>query len=158
VRAFLEGQTNRTYWAEVFGSADDPRKYLLLHDLFEVLALGTVPRFALRFPRVGGTAEVCFWIELTRRLSRRAGLPTVALWGDGREGAAPSLTLLFDDLLPKYFLPLLWPERKSDLLYPLAASRGAGDSRVNLAKDRYSRLLDEGDANLLTLMVRLGAR
>jgi type VI secretion system protein ImpM len=153
---FVAGQTTKAFWNGLFGSDQDPRKYMLVHNLVETLHGGTVPRYALRFPRVTGDAEVSFWLELCRRLARRASLPTLSLWGKGRESAESGLTLVFDELKVNYFAPFWWPERKNNLLFPLADTSPVPDSRLQVAKERYARILDDGAMHLSTLMVKLG--
>lgn len=147
------------FWSSIFGSAEDPRKYLLSYNLAEILTPRAVPRYALRLPAGGGgEAEVAFWLELTRRLCRSAELPTLTLWGDAPAGAAPGLTLLLDDLQAKYFLPLLWPQRDSEFLYPLAGDGTPADARLRLAQERYGAVLDDGSLTLASLLLKLASR
>jgi type VI secretion system protein ImpM len=152
---FVAGGTNQSFWAHLFGNPDDFRKYLLIHNLVETLRPGSVPKYALRIPRVSAGAEVSFWLELCRKLGRREQVPTLALWGPGRADDAGGLTLVLDDLLSKYFLPLWWPERSNQLLFPLAEGTNAQDPRAQQARSRYASLLDDGALRLSSLMVRL---
>ena len=154
---FVAAHTNQAMWSDLFGSDQDPRKYMLIHNLVETLKGGTVPRYALRFPRVTADADVSFWLELCRKLSRRPSLPTLTVWGKGREGAESGMTLVFDDLKVNYFLPFCWPEKKNNLLFPLADAGSAPDPRLQQAKDRYAPILDDGAMRLSTLMVKLGS-
>jgi type VI secretion system protein ImpM len=156
---FVSLHTNQALWNDLFGSEQDPRKYMLIHNLVETLKGGGVPKYALRFPRVTGDPEVSFWLELCRKVSRRPTLPTLSLWGRGRETAEPGLTLVFDDLKVNYFAPFWWPERKNNLLFPLAeaAATAAPDPRLQQAKSRYAPILDDGAMRLSTLMVKLGS-
>jgi type VI secretion system protein ImpM len=154
---FVAGHTNQAFWNEQFGSDQDPRKYMLVHNLVETLRGGTVPRYALRFPRVTGDPEVCFWLELCRKLTKRPGLPTLALWGKAREGGEAGMTLLFDDLKATYYSPLWWPEKKNNLLFPLADASAGADSRLPQARQRYAPLLDDRAMRLSTLMMKLGS-
>jgi type VI secretion system protein ImpM len=154
---FVAGQTNQMFWNGLFGSDSDPRKYMLIHNLVETLKGGVVPKYALRFPRVTGDPEVCFWLELCRKMARRPALPTLSLWGQARESGEPGLTIVFDDLKVNYFTPFWWPERKNNLLFPLADASAGPDLRLQQAKDRYAPLLDDGAMRLSTLMVKLGS-
>ncbi|RPH37391.1 MAG: type VI secretion system-associated protein TagF, partial [Planctomycetota bacterium] len=154
---FVAGQTSQAFWNQLFGSDQDPRKYMLIHNLVETLRGGTVPRYALRFPRVSGEPEVAFWQELCRKLARRSGLPTLSMWGKGRENGEAGLTLVFDDLKANYFVPFWWPERKNNLLFPLAEESAAADARLQAARSKYGPLLDDGNLRLSSLMVRLEA-
>lgn len=154
---FVAGQTNQAFFNGLFGSDQDPRKYMLIHNLVETLKGGVVPKYALRIPRVAMDAEVSFWLELCRRLARRPALPTMSLWGKGREGAEAGLTLVFDELKVNYFSPFWWPEKKNNLLFPLADASAAPDPRLQQAKDRYAPILDDAAMRLSTLMVKLGS-
>jgi type VI secretion system protein ImpM len=152
---FVAGGTNQSLWAGLFGSSDDFRKYLLIHNLVETIRPGVVPKYALRIPRATRGPEVAFWLELCRKLSRREHLPTLALWGPGRGDDPGGLTIVFDELQSKYFLPLWWPERSNNLLFPLAEGSDQADARVQQARTRYATLLDDGALRLSSLMVRL---
>ncbi len=154
---FVAGQTSHAFWNGLFGSDQDPRKYMLIHNLVETLKGGTVPRYALRLPRVAGEPEVSFWLELCRKMSRRPSLPTLSLWGKGRDNGEGGLTFVFDDLKVNYFTPFWWPEKKNNLLFPLADASAAPDPRLQQAKARYAPILDDGAMRLSTLMVKLGS-
>jgi type VI secretion system protein ImpM len=154
---FVAGQTVQAFWNQLFGSDQDPRKYMLIHNLVETLKGGSMPKYALRFPRVSGDPEVAFWQELCRKLARRSSLPTLSMWGKGRENGEPGLTVVFDDLKANYFVPFWWPERKNNLLFPLADASAAADTRLPVAKSKYGTLLDDGALRLSNLMVRLGS-
>jgi type VI secretion system protein ImpM len=154
---FVAGRTNQAFWSELFGSDQDPRKYMLVHNLVDTLRGETVPRYALRFPHVTGEPEVCFWLELCRKLTKRSGLPTLSIWGKAREGGEAGMTLLFDDLKANYYSPLWWPEKKNNLLFPLAEASAGTDSRLPQAKQKYSPVLDDHAMRLSTLLMRLGS-
>lgn len=155
VAAFVAEETTRALWNAMFGSDQDPRKYLLIHNLVETLTPGAVPRYALRLSRVNRDPEVSFWLELCRTLSRRPALPTLSMWGGSRDGGEPGLTLVFDELKVNYFMPFWWPERKSNLLFPLADAPSASDPRLLQARDRYALILGDGAMPLSALMGKL---
>jgi type VI secretion system protein ImpM len=153
----VAGRPAGELWTEMFGAADDPRKYLLVSDLMDSLGGGTIPRYALRLPKVGGEVEVAFWLELVRKVSRRPKLPTLTLWGSAAAGSAPGLSLLMDELKANQFLPLWWPSRKSPLLFPLGEAASPVDPRLQQARGRYGGLLDDGSLRLASLLSRLPA-
>jgi type VI secretion system protein ImpM len=155
VVGFAGPGTGPALWQKMFGSSDDPRRYLLVHNLAETLRPGAQPRYALRLPGITGEVEVAFWLELGRRLTRRPALPTLTLWRVGSGGGA-GLTLLYDALKASYFLPLWWPERKSNLLFPLAEPAQGPDLRLQQARERYASLLEDPAMRLTTLLTRLG--
>jgi len=154
---FVAGQTSQAFWSSMFGSDQDPRKYMLIHNLVETLRTGGVPKYALRFPHVTGEAEVSFWLQLCRKLMRRDTLPTLSLWGPSRDGGPPGMTIVYDTLKANYYSAFFWPERKSELLFPLAESAGAADARVQQARGKWSGLLDDGAMRLASLLTRVGS-
>ena len=159
--AFVTDTAGPAFWGSLFGSPEDPRKYLLAHNLAEILTPKAVPRYALRLPRgAGGEAEVSFWLELARRLRGSADLPTLTVWSEPGPDAAGGTTLLMDDLQSKYFVPVLWPGRDSEFLYPLAGdgSTPAAEARLRLARERYGATLDDPALRLSTLLLRLSTR
>lgn len=150
---YVSGTSSAAFWGGIFGAADDPRRYLLVQNYADVLAPRAIPRYVLRIPRgPGGESEVSFWLELGRRLNRGPELPTLTAWGEG------GLTILMDDLQSKYFLPVLWPGRENQFLYPLAGDGAPADARLRLARERHGAALDEPGMLLSTLLLRLSAR
>jgi len=152
---FVAGQTSQAFWSTMFGSDQDPRKYMLIHNLVETLQTGGVPKYALRFPHVTGEAEVSFWLQLCRKLMRRDALPTLSMWGPAREGSAPGMTILYDALKANYYAPFFWPERKSELLFPLADKPVETDTRVQQARGKWGGILDDGAMRLSSLLMRV---
>jgi type VI secretion system protein ImpM len=156
ILGFAARETNASFWTGRTGDPAEGRHCLLLHNLVETLKGGAAPRFVLRFPCSNGAAEVAFWLELCRRLSRRPGLPTLTVWGPGRAGTPAGLGLAFEELKAGYFLPLFWPERPGPLLFTLADGSGNGaPARIAQAKDRYGALVADPELRLSTLMVHL---
>jgi type VI secretion system protein ImpM len=154
---FVAGQTSQAFWSTMFGSDQDPRKYMLIHNLVETLRSGGVPKYALRFPQVTGEAEVSFWLQLCRKLMRRDALPTLTLWGPSRGGAAPGMTIVYDALKANYYSAFFWPERKSELLFPLADTTSEADPRAQQARGKWAGLLDDGALRLSSLLTRVGS-
>jgi type VI secretion system protein ImpM len=146
--------TNQSLWGALFGNPTDFRKYLLINNLVETVRPAAVPKYALRIPRVSAGAEVSFWLEVCRKLGRRDQLPTLSLWGPGRGDEQGGLTLILDELQSKYFLPLWWPERANNLLFPLADG-STTDARAQQARSKYAPLLDDGALRLASLMTKL---
>lgn len=146
--------TNQSLWSALFGSPADFRKYILINNLVETMRPASIPKYALRIPRVSAGPEVSFWLEMCRKLCRRDQLPTLSLWGPGRGEEPGGLTIVLDDLQSKYFLPLWWPERANNLLFPLADG-STTDARAQQARSRYAALLDDGTLRLASLMTKL---
>ena len=110
----------------------------------------------LRFPWADGPAEAAFWLELCRRIGRRPGLPTLSVWGSGRNGGPGGLGIAYEELKAGYFVPLFWPERPGPLLFPLADASGSGSAaRIQQARERYGALLEDPEQRLSGLLARL---
>jgi type VI secretion system protein ImpM len=157
IHSFVADGTSELLWSGLFERPDDFRKYLLIHNLVETIRPGSVPKYVLRIPRVTQAPAVAFWLELCRKLGKREQIPTLTLWGAGRGEDLGGLTIVLDDLQAKYFLPLWWPERPNNLLFPMADGTSPAEARAVQAKSRYGALLDDGGLRLSSLMIRLTA-
>jgi type VI secretion system protein ImpM len=146
----------RELWEGLFGSAQDSRKYLLYRNLVETLQTSSVPRYVLRFPNVGGEAEVAFWLDLARRVGRRSGLPTLTFWKNSQGGAGGGMTVIYDALKANYFLPLWWPERPGNQLFALDDPGGTPDQALQAARAKYAGILDDPAMSLAAFLGRLG--
>jgi type VI secretion system protein ImpM len=156
ILGFVARETNASFWEPRLGAPAQGRHCLLVHNLVETLRGGAAPRYVLRFPTGGSAAETAFWLELCRRVNRRAALPTLALWGPGRNAGPSGLGVVYDELKAGYYLPFFWPERPAPQLFPLADASGIGaDVRLRQARERWSAVLDDPALRLSTLMVRL---
>ncbi|HXX93866.1 MAG TPA: type VI secretion system-associated protein TagF [Planctomycetota bacterium] len=144
-------------WERLFGSAQDSRKYLLYRNLVETLQTSSVPRYVLRFPRVGGEAEVAFWLDLARRVGRRSGLPTLTFWRNSPGEAGGGMPVVYDSLKANYFLPLWWPERPGNQLFALDDPGGTPDLALQAARDKYAPILDDPAMSLGAFLGRLGS-
>jgi type VI secretion system protein ImpM len=153
---FEAEETTRELWERLFGSSEDPRKYLLLRNLVETLQTPSVPRYVLRFPKIAGERDVAFWLRLARRLGRRPGLPTLTFWSRARDGAKGELAVMYDLLKANYFMPLWWPERKGNLLFALDDPGDIPEVSLRAARERFAALLDDPGMRLSGLLNRLG--
>ena len=63
-----------------------------------------------------------------------------------------------DELQSKHFPALLWPERESACLYPLAGEPAPGEAKVREARERLGAALDDPAMTLSTLLLRLAPR
>lgn len=134
-------------WTAMF-DAPDNRRYLILHNVAEVVKPNAAPKYALRLPQAPDVRQFVFWLEATRRMGARRAPPTLAVWNNAKNQTAPCVTLLFEDLLPKYFLPLLQPAHGSDSVYQPVKVGMADDKRLAAAKQKYGRVLDNPAATV----------
>lgn len=150
---FLAGETNRSFWTALLGAppeASAPARYGLLQNLADTAGAGAIPRYALRFPLAAGEAGLSFWLEACVRMERRLGPPSLTAWG----GAGA--TVVFDELLPKYFLPVLRPDRPSAQLFPLMPNGTLPPPRMEAARRRFEAALQDPALPLAQLLQRLG--
>jgi type VI secretion system protein ImpM len=152
---YLSRETNRSFWTSLWGPQEESRKALLLHRLAETLSGGVVPRYAIRFPGTAVSLEVAFWMELCLRFNRRIAWPTLAVWDRGRPGISGGATLLFDELLSKYFAPVFWPDRPSNQSYVLAGPEAAGSPALAQAQTRFATAVSEGTLPLTEVLGRI---
>ncbi len=153
---FAARVTAGAFWGRALGSAGEGPLYGFVQNLADALGGGAVPRYALRFPGDAGNLGMTFWLELCGRLGPRLGLPTLAEWGPARPGGAAGSTVVFDDLLSKYFLPVFLPDRPSPHLFPLKPDGAVEAARVEQARRRFGAALGEPGLPLAELLRRLG--
>ena len=157
---YLAKETNRSFWTALLGPPTDPQavaaKYALLQNLADTVGGGAIPRYALRFPCGAGDLGLAFWMELCGRLERRLGPPTLAAWNAARPGAAPGCTVIFDELLSKYFQPVFWPERPCPQLFPLMPNGEVPPPRLEQARARFGAALQDPALPLGQMLQRLG--
>lgn len=133
-------------WTGAYGSATDPRRSLVLGNVAEVIKPNVNPRYALRLPQAPGARDFAFWLEATRRMGARKLPPTMAVWNIAKDATPACVTLLFEDLLPKYFLPLLQPKLESDSVYQPGKVGLNDPKRQDAAKAKYGRINDSPGA------------
>ncbi len=153
---FLARVPGRAFWTRVLGSPEDTPLYGLLQNLADTVGAGAVPRYALRLPGASGNLGMALWMELCRRLNAKLDLPTLAVWDLGREGGTAGVTLLFDELLAKYFLPVFWPDRSSPQLFPLKPDGAVEPARVEQARKRFGAALADPALTLAQALERFG--
>lgn len=156
---FLAKETNRSFWTAVLGPQLDPQavaaKYGLLQNVVETVGAGAIPRYALRIPVGMGDFGLAFWLDLCVRVERRLGPPALAAWDAGRPGAGAGATVIFDELLSKYFQPVFWPERPHPQLFPLMPAGAIPGPRLEEARKRFGAALQDPALPLGQVLQRL---
>ena len=150
---YLSGKTLDSFWSSLFGAPDDPRKFLFLYNLLQVLQQSGTDRMglALRFPAVQSAYEVSAWMTLVQQLSGSPRVPTFALWDAGTDG----LSLLYDVLTAKYFVPLVHPEQKSDRRFDLCRDGLDDPTRMQEAREKLEPVLEDSSQTLGELLTQL---
>lgn len=143
------------FWKEIFGSPADVRRYLLLHNIIEILRNGNVPRYIIRLPYTASDVEAAFWLELIHRLLRSSAPPTMMTWNWLRDEIPPYASLLFDDLSPRYFLSLFNPEYDVEHVYKPAQHGLSDQARLTSAQARYEQIIRDPSSTLPDLVHRL---
>ncbi len=152
---YLAGKTNRDLWTGLLGSFEDPRKYAIvqnLHELIVPLRMGTQSRIApaLRFPRLPGI-DPTLWMDLALRMTGRPTLPPLTLW------SANAFSIVFNELSPKYFVPLVRPDLRTEHVCDLTDGVDKA-ALVQRAKERYGAALDDPGLTLQILLQKLTGR
>ncbi|CAG0943023.1 hypothetical protein ANRL1_01175 [Anaerolineae bacterium] len=145
----------QTLFAETFGSAADVRKYMLVQNLADVIKPNVAPKFAVRFPNTPGAAEAACWLEALQKLMNKHALPTLSVWNYTHNETAAHLTVLFEELHAKYLLPLLNPERDSDVVYKLGKYGAGDDAKLANAQKKYGALCDSATLTVPEMIRKL---
>ncbi|MGH7601379.1 MAG: type VI secretion system-associated protein TagF, partial [bacterium] len=127
-RDYLAATTSESFWQQLFGNFNDPRKYLLFKNLNEILQpfrQGDPSHLTLglRFPL--GTNEkatghdAAFWQQVCMRLLRYPGIVPVAFWTVPEVGKNAHLFLFFRPPAAKNFVQLVQPDLPSDIVCEL---------------------------------------
>lgn len=149
---FLTGRVSGDFWKTLFGTFEDPRKYVLLHNLYTFLAplragQTKIPT-ALRFPMVHDM-EAFVWLDLTLRFAGRAALPPLFVWSD------KAATILLNDLSPKYYAPIMNQERKPECICELATDGMQNPGWADKGKQRFGPTLDDPTLPVREMLRRL---
>jgi type VI secretion system protein ImpM len=127
-REFLDAHSVARLWQELFGSVEDPRKYLLFSNLAEVLLSARRKNsrtisLGLRFPLPGAFQQtdylVSFWLHVSSiMLDAMSGFPCL-FWNIPDDDSPGFLFLFFRQPSPKIFVQLLKPETSNDNICPV---------------------------------------
>jgi len=79
----------------------------------------------------------------------------MTMWNFPQDDVAPQISLLFDDLRDRYLLPLLNPDRDSDVAYRLGRYGPGDDAKLAQARQRYGALADNVNLTVPELIQRM---
>ncbi len=125
---FLEKYPVETFWRELFGSFDDPRKYLLFNNLAEVLLQARKKpsrtiSLGLRFPLPVNRGQtdhvVSLWLNIAYIMLGAMPEAPCFFWNIPDEATPGYLFLFFRQPSPKNFVQLLKPDAENDNLCQL---------------------------------------
>ena len=125
---YLNGTRLADLWQTVLNRVDDPRRFLLVKNLSEILVpmRGNHPEqmaLGLRFP-LGNAADdhasiLSLWIRLSLRMLGDPDLLTTCFWNVGTQSGSAYLYLHLRTPLPRCFSQLVKPESENDNLCKL---------------------------------------
>jgi type VI secretion system protein ImpM len=127
-KEFLEAYSTTTLWQALFGTADDPRKYLLFSNLAEVLLSArrrnaSTVSVGLRFPLPSDFQQtdflVSFWLNVSSIMLGYIPASPCLFWSLPDNTATGYLFLFFRQPSPKIFVQLLKPETDNDNICPV---------------------------------------
>ncbi len=162
---YLDVMTAREFWRDMFGSFEDPRKYLLLKNLIEVLLpiRGRTPfrlNLGLRFPLSNNSGmhkfEVCLWHQVcVSLLGGSPGAPYL-FWTLSLEPGQGHLFLFFRQPSPRIFLQLMNPKTENETVC-VVDEEGAGNlsSADRSLSQTYRTLLESGGSTLSLFLQEL---
>ena len=162
---YLDVVPVKEFWEGLFGSFEDPRKYLSLRNLLDVLlpVRNRSPfrlNLGLRFPLSKDSRrtkfEVCFWLEICLiLLGGSPGMPFL-FWTLPRENAGGHLFLFFRQPSPKVFLQLLNPGLENETI--CVVDEEGSDKLATVGQTLapgFRKLLDSGGMNLSQFLAGL---
>jgi type VI secretion system ImpM family protein len=122
-REYLRETSQERFWSGLFGSFDDPRKFLMLHNIIEILKPGSpyLPRSSkvcLRFPLSGqepsSVQEVNFWVEMCSRILEDSDFRPHLFWKVHEKNGKDFLFLFPGKVQARSFVQLVDPDAEND--------------------------------------------
>jgi hypothetical protein len=161
---FMRREKSGHFWPQVVGTFDDARKYILALNLADGAAMvrntpAGKATMGLRFPLPGSLDtsasgyEVCAWLDLAGKLTRRTGVPQLIFWNQRGTTEDPAVCVFHGPPTPRTLLPLWRPALDTDHIWDLAKGDAA---RAAQGKSRYASVLDNPDTPLGDMLARLG--
>ena len=159
---YAEQTSLSEFWKGMFSEPRDPRKFLLMNNLLEILSPFqrsklSEPMIGLRFPLKDGIDEVgnqvCFWVHtIMSLLKRTAGMPTF-FWSLPVSEGPRHLFVFFRQPSPRVFTQLVKSSLQSDTICFLEEE---GADQAAVAKEKLPQsirdVLDSPEASLRTLL------
>jgi type VI secretion system protein ImpM len=156
--SFLNGTRLRDLWRAVLDREDDPRRFLLMKNLSEILVpmKGHHPEqmaLGLRFP-LGAAADrkdalLAFWTRLSLRMLGDPDLVPTEIWHAWTPSGPENLYLHLRPPLAGSFSQLLRPEAENDNLCKLEEEGSGGmDSAFEKMGPALQRVLSEDQSSL----------
>ena len=155
---FLDGVTLNGFLTRLYGSFENPRKYLLFKNLADVLPpfrsrsllrLNLGLRFPLSANDTATSYEVCFWIHLCQAFLGGISFAPILFWTRS-EGEQPGhLFLFFRQPSSKNYLQILKPEAESETI--CVVDQDGGDRMTSISEalpHLYRSLLDSGGSTM----------
>lgn len=147
LRSYLFSTTLDALWADWPGFHAPERRQQCLQEFWHMTQPPFPPRYLTAVPTRGRAGEAAFWLTLLRQWLPVRASPTLLCW-PLRGDSAGHLRILFDELHGRYFEPVFWPAKASNLLLdlgrPLSQHRAvAGHGSALLASLRPRAVLQD---------------
>ncbi|MBK8977492.1 MAG: type VI secretion system-associated protein TagF [Planctomycetes bacterium] len=127
-------------WRPMRGAQQPGRRAVCLLDFAASLSERFPPRFVLRVPITPDPISLGFWLRLTAALAPRGQRPQLVAWGPTADGSRSVLRLLFDELQPRYFPAVMFPDRDDRFGFDLDYTTVIAAQRRSDAERRFGEL------------------
>lgn len=141
------------FFKQSFSEPSDPRVLAALESVAEGPHARAPNSFSVRLPVGADAADVCFWMELTRRMNKAAILPSLTFWTDPAQSGS-RLHFCFGELASRSFLPVIMPRQAAYHVRDLAEPPGDAQA-AQRGKQAFDAVLREGSPKLSDLLQRL---
>ncbi|MGH7496400.1 MAG: type VI secretion system-associated protein TagF [bacterium] len=162
---FLSDTSQAVFWSRLFGRFEDPRKYLLVKNMLEILTPFRQKELSrlslgLRFPLAQAAEELAhsavFWLQMSFKLLGNPVATPILFWSVPEREKGAYLYLFFRPPSAKSFLQLIQPEAPSDNICELEKE---GADKIALAaralKASYREMLEMPEMKLDEMLMRL---
>jgi type VI secretion system protein ImpM len=159
---YLQGTGLETFWQAVLGDPRDPRRFLILKNMSEILMPLRTDNpqrlsLGLRFPLGNDTGQIefvlGFWICTVRHLLGNPSLQPTYFWGGDARYGGSYLFLFLRAPMSKHYSSLILPEAENDSMCKLEREGiGKLDDAPRSLEGRVRSLLEDPDASLADLI------
>lgn len=165
-REYLAETTQERFWSGLFGSFNDPKKFLMVHNIIEIFRPGSpyLPRSSkvcLRFPLSGqeysSIQEVCFWVQMCSRLLGDSLFHPHLFWKVHGKNGKDFLFLFPGKVQARSFIQLVDPDAENDSVCKLdeegKEKLAQRDLRISAG---YSELFASRESTLADVLREIG--
>jgi len=163
--SYLKSTTLEIFWSSLFGDFEDPKKFLLMKNLLEILLpllsqKSTSSSLGIRFPLSHHTyladKEVCFWIRVSMQILGNAPIIPNIFWEITKNGKQHYLFLFLRKPSVNTFVQLMQPELENATICRLEeeGKEKIADADQNIPS-KYRSALETKELTLGDFLCRL---